>query len=137
MGDNVKMTSQTCNTLDEDKPRGLHSKGSGTSITSSAENISSQSSDERSRTNSPPSLYQQVLRQQASHLKNQKDRRRHTSKHHKLNLWELQKTLDRGDFIEGYLSIGPVSGQPGLGIVCSPVRIERSDGRMSYYAASH
>ena len=25
---------------------------------------------------------------------------RHTSKHHKLNLWELQKTLDRGDFIE-------------------------------------
>ena len=25
---------------------------------------------------------------------------RHNSKQNKLNLWELQKTLDRGDFIE-------------------------------------
>ena len=39
--------------------------------------------------------------------------------------------------LQGYLSIGPGSGQPGDGIVCSPVRIERRDGRMSYFAASH
>merc|ERR1711862_377853 len=132
--DDVKMTSSV-----EDKPRGLQTKGSRSSTTSSSENLTSHSSEEqiRTRTNSPPSLYQQVLRQQASHIKTQKNRRRHNSKQNKLNLWELQKTLDRGDFIEGYLSMCPTSGQPGLGIVCSPVRIERTDGRMSYYAASH
>ena len=54
--------------------------------------------------------------------------------------------MNRGDYIEvndfeihikyaafskGYLKITP--GQP-VGIVCSPVRIGRCDGRMSYYA---
>merc|ERR1712110_447446 len=84
----VKMTSETNTSSSvEAKHRSLHqSKGSGTSITSSSEYLTSQSSDEqfRSRSNSPPSLYQQVLRQQGSHIRTQKNRRssfdRHTSK---------------------------------------------------------
>ena len=33
----------------------------------------------------------------------------------------------------GHGGIGSAAGQP-VGIVCSPVRIERKDGRLSYYA---
>ena len=47
------------------------------------------------------------------------------------NLWQLQRTLSRGDYIDGYLQV-PGGPQARLGIVCSPVYIEPSDGRLYY-----
>ena len=48
------------------------------------------------------------------------------------NLWQLQRTLNRGDYIDGYLQVVPGGRQARLGIVCSPVYIERRDGRLYY-----
>jgi len=158
------MTSPT-NYYFEEKQKGLNAckeKSSSSSSSSTSRSSSTSSSlnecnlDQKQRDKSPhyshqhPSLYQHVLQQQASQQNIRRRKKRSSVRVNSLNLWDLQQNLDRGDFIEGYLSIAPAptghgsglaAGQPigpaaGLpvGIVCSPVRIARKDGRLSYYA---
>merc|ERR1712106_1233084 len=59
------------------------------------------------RERQPLPLYQQVLRQQARQGRQIGRDRSPKTKRPGLNLWDIQQTLNRGDYVEGILHLAP------------------------------
>merc|ERR1712098_967456 len=73
-------------------------------------------------------LQQQGARQQE---RNRRHRSADRTSKAGLNLWDVQKTLNRGDFVQGVFHLSPVRSAC-LGIICTPVEIGRADGHLRH-----
>eukprot|EP00090_Calanus_glacialis_P022794 TRINITY_DN35110_c0_g1_i1.p1 TRINITY_DN35110_c0_g1~~TRINITY_DN35110_c0_g1_i1.p1 ORF type:complete len:178 (+),score=55.85 TRINITY_DN35110_c0_g1_i1:59-535(+) len=81
----------------------------------------------------PLPLYQQVLRQQARQGRQRTADRSPKTGKTGLNLWEVQQTLNRGDYVEGILHLSPGRSSSSFAIICAPVQIGRSDGHLRHH----